>query len=82
MDECRRGTILITNKKEKGLFKKHTVYCGVIKDCPSIYGYSLNDTFKKEYKDGDIVKAEYYLYTGGKKDNYDEIMDFYIVEPE
>lgn len=80
MDESRKGTIIIKSKKLKGLFKKHTVYGGVVKACQSVYGYSFNETFKKEYQPDDEVNAEYYVYTGGKKDNYDEITDFYIIE--
>ena len=80
MDDCRKGTVIIKSKKEKGLFKKRTVYGGVVKACPSVYGYSLNEEFKKEYHRGDEVNAEYYVYTGGKKDNYDEFIEFLIIE--
>lgn len=80
MDESRKGTIIIKSKKVKGLFKKRTVYGGVVKACPSVYGYSFNEEFKKEYHRGDEVNAEYYVYTGGKKDDYDEVMDFLIIE--
>lgn len=80
MDNCRKGTIIIKSKKVKGLFKKRTVYGGVVKACPSVYGYSFNEEFKKEYHRGDEVYAEYYVYTGGKKDNDDEVIDSYIIE--
>lgn len=43
MDDCRKGTIIIKSKKEKGLFKKRTVYGGIVKVCPSVYGYSFNE---------------------------------------
>jgi len=80
MNDYKAGTIIIKNKKEKGLFKKKTIYGGVLKNCPSVYGYSINPRLKKEYHNGDEVKAEYYVYMGGKNDDYDEVMDFLIIE--
>lgn len=80
MNDLRKGTIIIGEKKENGLLKKHTVYGGSLKASPGVYGYSTNKTFAKEYHRDDEVKAEYEVYMGGRKDDYDEVMKFRIIE--
>ena len=42
-------------------------------------GTSHKDIARYLCKDPSI-NAEYYVYFGGKKDNYDEVMDFFIIE--
>ncbi len=80
MDESRKGTVVINEIKTKGLFKKYNQYGGGLKGAPGIYGYSHKQDLNKEYHRGDEVCVRYWIYMGGKKDDYDEVMEFEIVE--
>lgn len=80
MEESRKGTVVINEIKTKGLFKKYNQYGGGLKGAPGIYGYSLKQDLNKEYHRGDEVSVRYWIYMGGKKDDYDEVMEFEIVE--
>ena len=80
MSDIRKGTVKIKEKIPKGLFKKYYIYGGALKGVPGIYGYSIKMDLKKEYNKGDEVKVNYWIYIGGKKDDYDEVMEFEIVE--
>ena len=80
MSDIRQGTVIIKEKKQKGLFKKYYIYGGELKGCPGVYGYSINRDLTKEYQKNDEVIVEYWVYMGGKKDDYDEVMEFDIIE--
>lgn len=80
MDDYTHGKVKIKEKREKGLFKKYYIYGGGLIGAPGIYGYSANHNLKKEYHKGDEVKVKYRIFMGGKKNDYDEIMEFYIIE--
>ena len=54
MNDLRKGTIIIGERKENVLLKKHTVYGRSLKASPGVYGYSTNKTFAKEYHRGVI----------------------------
>lgn len=80
MSDIRKGTVKIREIITKGLFKKYNIYGGSLKGVPGIYGYSIKQELKKEYHKGDEVKVNYWIYMGGKKDDYDEQMEFEIIE--
>ena len=80
MGETRKGTVIIKEKIQKGLFKKYYIYGGALKGCPGIYGYSFKQDLQKEYHRNDEVPVDYWIYMGGRKDDYDEVMEFAIKE--
>ena len=81
MSEIRKGTVTIKEKKSNGLFKKYFTYGGSLNGAPGIYGYSIKQkNLKKEYHKNDEVKVNYWIHMGGKKDDYDEVMEFEIIE--
>lgn len=79
-NDVRKGTVKIKEILHKGLFGKKTVYGTSLRGVPGIYGYSVNKSFTRDYKRGEEIPVNYWVFMGGKKDDYDEVMEFEIIE--
>lgn len=80
MSEFTHGTVTIKERIKKGIFKKYYIYGGSLDGAPGIYGYSTKQYLKKVYHKGDKVKVQYRISMGKRKDDYDEVMEFSIIE--
>ncbi len=78
-----QGFVIIKEKHEHGLFHKKSVYKGYLQSARNLSGFSLNDTFIREYAPGDRVKARYHMVTAEHGRNKgEEYLEFEILEEE